>query len=102
MVDERLRLWMMIGDAEGLNEELLDDLPVGLGGEGEVEGEQGPRGAQTVSGHLQLGHCVDVFNLVERKYNISTNNYRLFMNLMGLLMGFRMLVCEICTNTKWK
>lgn len=70
MIEEWLGLGMMVRDPEYLDEQLLDDLPVRVRRKGLVEGQEGTGRPQTVSGHLQFGHSVDVLNLKHQPWSI--------------------------------
>ena len=63
MIEERLRFRMMIGNSEYLGKQLLHDLPMRVLCKVLVKGEKWSGGAETVSGHLQLSHSVNILYL---------------------------------------
>ena len=62
VIDEGLTFGMISGRAEGLDEQLLDDGVMRLRLERLVERQERSRRLQAISGHLQLGHGVDVLD----------------------------------------
>ena len=60
MIDERLRLARAFGDAEYVQEELLDAAQVGLLIESQIEGENRPGALEAVAGKVQLVNGVDL------------------------------------------
>ena len=62
MVDEGLRLGVVLGRVKSLHEHFLDKLEMGLPIESSVEGEEGPRVLEAVALQLELFSSVNVFH----------------------------------------
>ena len=59
MVDEGFCFAGAFGHAEGVGQEFFDQEEVRGGGEGAVEGEDGPRALEAVAGEVEFRHRVD-------------------------------------------
>ena len=71
MIEEWLGLGMVVGHTESLDEELLEQLEVRVPAKGFVKGEEGTGGAQTVPGHLQLSHGVNILHLAIQQQGLQ-------------------------------
>ena len=58
MVDEGFGFARALWDGEGMCEKFFDEKQMWGGSEGGVEGEDGPRTAETIARKVELGHCV--------------------------------------------
>lgn len=58
MVEEGFCLPRALGDAEGVGEELFDELEMWGGCESGVEGEDGAGAFEAVAREVEFGHCV--------------------------------------------